>query len=114
MGISNDKQWEDYLFQQLIDAKFPEPVREYRFLKEKKRRFRFDFAWPEHKIATEMQGGVFNRGGHVRPIGYTNDREKMNLAVIDGWAVFEVTSAQVNNGQALGWLTEYFTKRGII
>lgn len=109
---SKNKEWEDYLHRQILDAKFPEPVREYKFLKT--RRFRFDFAWPEHKIATEMHGGVWNGGGHVRPIGFMNDREKMNLAVIDGWAVFEVTSQHVNSGQAMEWLTTYFKQRGLI
>lgn len=107
----SQKHWEDYLEQELLNGGFPTFVREYRFLKP--RRFRFDFAWPEHKIAAEMHGGVWSGGGHVTGAGYSRDREKMNLAIIDGWSVFEVTSGHVSNGQAIEWLDTYFKKRGL-
>lgn len=32
------------------------PVSEYKF--HESRRWRFDYAWPDHKIALEVEGGV--------------------------------------------------------
>ena len=63
----------------------PDSVTEFKFAK--RRRFRFDYAWPDHKVALEVDGGVWTRGRHVRPVGYINDQEKMNLARELGWVV---------------------------
>lgn len=41
----------------------PEP--EHRF--HESRRWRFDYAWPEHRVALEVEGGVWTRGRHTRP-----------------------------------------------
>ena len=38
------------------------PEREFRFCE---RRWRFDFAWPSHKVAVEIDGGIFIHGRHV-------------------------------------------------
>ena len=51
------------------------------------RRWRFDFAWPEYKLAVEIHGGIFIRGGHNRPIQQTKDWEKQREAVRLGWRV---------------------------
>lgn len=58
---------------------------EYRF--HPARRWRFDYAIPEHKIAIEIEGGSFVRGRHTRGVGYLNDMEKYNEATIMGWRV---------------------------
>ena len=103
----------------------PEPEREYRFCSD--RRFQFDFAWPEQRIAVEMEGGtwgkpvychacgarvmaytkagkqypVFSAGGrHVRGKGYENDCIKYNLATINGWKVFRVTARMLERDPA--------------
>lgn len=67
--------------------------REYRFAPP--RRWRFDFALPEEKIAIEINGGVWSYGRHVRGRGYLNDREKINTAQTMGWRVFELGTGQV-------------------
>lgn len=59
------------------------------------RRWRFDFAWPEVKVALEIEGGVFIGGGHVRGRAYTNNCEKYNEALFDGWRVFRLTPDQI-------------------
>jgi len=56
---------------------------EYRF--HPVRRWRFDYAIPEHKIAIEIEGGAFVSGRHTRGVGYLNDMEKYNEATILGW-----------------------------
>lgn len=61
----------------------PRPVAEFRF--HPVRRWRFDWAWPEHKVAVEIDGGQWKAGG-----GRHNtdaDREKLNTAAAMGWRV---------------------------
>jgi len=62
-----------------VDAK------EYKF--HPVRRWRFDFAWPDKKVAIEVEGGVYMRGRHVRPKGFIGDCEKYNMALLMGWKV---------------------------
>ena len=71
----------------------PAPEREYRF--DPKRRWRFDFAWPSLKLAVEIEGGVWIRGRHVRPVGYLADLEKYNRAVVLGWRVLRYAPHQI-------------------
>ena len=77
----------------------PEPQREWRVVPE--RRWRFDFAWPVHRVALEIEGGVFTRGRHVRGAGFLADMEKYNAAALAGWKVLRVTPQQVKDGTAL-------------
>lgn len=51
------------------------------------RKFRFDAANPEKKIAIEIEGGLWNYGRHNRPLGMEADMKKYNAAVLDGWKV---------------------------
>ena len=53
------------------DGPKPEPELEYRF--HPFRKWRFDFAWPEQKVAVEMEGGVFIGGAHTRGGHYQSD-----------------------------------------
>lgn len=71
----------------------PEPEHEHRFHPE--RRWRFDFAWPESKVAVECEGGTWIRGRHSRGQGYRNDCEKYNAATSLGWRVFRCTSGML-------------------
>lgn len=63
-----------------------ECVKEFRFHPE--RRWRFDYAIPSHKIAVEVEGGVWTGGRHTSPKGFLNDMEKYNAAALLGWRVF--------------------------
>lgn len=72
----------------------PVPVTEYRFCPT--RRWRFDLAYPDRKIAIEAEGGAFTRGRHTRGIGMTLDCEKYNAAVVRGWRVLRYTAANIN------------------
>ncbi|MBC9913145.1 hypothetical protein ICL55_22085 [Chitinophaga varians] len=58
------------------------------------RRFRFDFAIPDHKIGIEYEGLMSEKSGHTTLAGYTKDTEKYNLATAEGWRVIRFT---VNN-----------------
>jgi very-short-patch-repair endonuclease len=68
------------------------------------RKWRFDFAWPDRKVACEVNGGVFIRGRHNTGVGSTKDAEKLSHAAMAGWRVLIVTPAQVKSGDALEWI----------
>ena len=55
------------------------------------RKWRFDYAFPEHKIALEVEGGVWTGGRHTSSVGFLNDMEKDNTATPMGWRVFRPT-----------------------
>jgi len=75
------------------------PEREYFF--HLTRRFRFDFAWPDQKIAVEIEGLTRDGGRHQRRAGYTGDCMKYNLAVMMGWQVLRYTPEMVKAGTAI-------------
>jgi very-short-patch-repair endonuclease len=56
------------------------------------RKWRFDFAIPELKIAIECEGGVYTKGRHVTGQGYSNDCTKYNAANELGWHVYRYTT----------------------
>jgi hypothetical protein len=88
----------------------PEPVRELVFAPP--RRWRFDLAWPEHKLALEIQGGVWVQGRHARGAGITADAEKLSRAAVLGWRVLVVTGEHVKGGQAWTWIREALGMEG--
>jgi len=67
----------------------PRPEREWKF--EVKRRWRFDYAWPERMVALEVEGGVWTGGRHTRGAGFLKDVEKYNRAAVLGWRLLRVT-----------------------
>jgi very-short-patch-repair endonuclease len=74
--------------------------REYRFHPE--RRWRFDFAIPEHKVAIEVEGGAFVNGRHTRGAAFVKDCDKYNAAMLLGWRVFRFVPKQhVQTGLAI-------------
>jgi very-short-patch-repair endonuclease len=73
--------------------------REFRFAPP--RRWRFDFAWPEQKIALEIEGGTWVGGRHNRGAGYAKDLEKYNTATVLGWRLLRVTPEMVSDGTVL-------------
>lgn len=92
-----------------IDGILPTPARELTF--HPKRKWRFDFAWKDHKIALEVEGGAWSRGRHTRGSGYIGDIEKYNEAQLLGWDVYRATPEQVQNGEAVKIIERAFTAR---
>lgn len=90
-------------------AHLPEPVPEYIF--HEQRKWRFDFAWPDHRLSIEVEGGAFMKGGsrHTRGAGFRKDVEKYAEAVILGWRVLRVLPEHIENGQALTWAERALT-----
>lgn len=77
-------------------AGLPEPHREYKFAKPD-RAWRMDFAWPDRRIALEVEGGVWTGGRHTRGKGFLGDIEKYNSAALRGWLVFRCTPSTLDN-----------------
>lgn len=77
-----------------ITRNLPPPTLEYRF--HPVRRWRLDMVWLPEKVAVECHGNVW-AGRHTRGVGFSNDREKSNVAQLFGFLVLEFTSGQVDN-----------------
>ena len=95
---------------QLDQSDLPTPEQEYTFTDA--RRWRFDFAWPEYKVACEVEGGIWARGRHVRGDGFRKDCIKYNYAATLGWLVVRVTADMVNDNTALDWCRLALRRRG--
>ena len=65
------------------------------------RRWRFDFAWTDCKLAAEIDGGTWSGGRHVTGKGHQQDAEKANAAIELGWHVLRFDSGAVKSGRAL-------------
>ena len=87
-------------------AGLPSPVPEHRF--DPDRRWRFDWAWPEQKIALEQEGGIWIQGRHSRGAGMVKDMEKYNRAAVLGWRVLKATPQQVVSGEIIETLQAVF------
>jgi very-short-patch-repair endonuclease len=97
---------EEALAFQLRAVGLPLPEREYRF--DPVRRWRFDFAWPGHMLAVEIDGVTRGRGvgAHQRCDGLERDYEKGNSAQLAGWTVLHFTPRQVRAGVAIAVIKE--------
>lgn len=94
---------------QLAAAAIPAPVAEHRF--HPRRRWRFDFAWPDRLVAVEVEGGTFSGGRHSRGRGFAADAEKYSEAAIAGWLVIRVTTDMVLDGRALALVERALASR---
>lgn len=61
------------------------PVAEHRF--DEARKWRFDFAFPDKRVALEVQGGLFTGGRHSRGPALLKEHEKLNAAACAGWRI---------------------------
>lgn len=96
----------DKVLTQLVG--FPDPATELLF--HPKRKWRFDYAWEEQKLALEVHGGIHSGGRHTRGRGFVEDRAKMNEATLLGWTVLEVTPEHIKSGQLRAWLLAAFNQ----
>lgn len=73
----------------------PPAVWELAFDTENGREWRFDWAWPEYKVALEIQGGTFVNGRHSRGPALRKEYEKLNAALVQGWVVVHTLAGEV-------------------
>lgn len=59
------------------------------------RRWRFDWAWPERRVALEVEGGVWTEGRHTRGAGFLGDMAKYNEAALLGWRILRCTPSEM-------------------
>lgn len=104
--------------------RLPPFEREHVFAKELGRRWRFDFAWPEHHVAAEIEGLVmrpmFDKSGnrqvvtmgrHASPAGIVEDMRKYNSAIVLGWSVLRFDQKLIASGEALDTLVRVFAMK---
>lgn len=91
------------LMLQLSSNGIPNPKREFKF--HDIRKWRFDLAWPDKKVAIEIDGGAFAFGGgkHMQP----RDLEKLNTAAAMGWKVYRFSPEMIRKSMAIKFLLEY-------
>jgi len=82
-------------FDMLAQPDTPRPEREYAFADG--RRWRFDFAWPEQRVAVEIEGGLYGTSRHATLTGYSADCEKYNAAAALGWTVLRYTAPMLDD-----------------
>jgi len=98
---------EENLFNQILLYGIPVPEREYRFCE---RRWKFDFAWPNSKIAIEVEGAIFVDGRHSRGLGMIKDMDKYNRAALLNWKVFRFSGNHVKDGSAIVFIDGLFNQ----
>lgn len=99
-----DSKPEALLAWQIRVSNLPTPERNYKAIKGRK--LEFDFSWPAYKLAIEVQGGVWKKGGHSSGVGINRDCEKSCLAQLAGWRLLPVTPEMIRSGKVVLWITE--------
>lgn len=82
--------------------RLPVPTREHRF--DPTRRWRLDFAWPDRRLACEVDGEV-----HRIKERFHADIEKHAALVLAGWTLLRVDGRAIREGIAVKWLTSLLT-----
>jgi very-short-patch-repair endonuclease len=88
-----------YHWRVIVGDEFPYQS-EYNF--DAPRKHRFDFAWPERKIAVEVDGNAWHVKGGGRH-GTDKDREKINIAAQMGWRIFHFSPTMLD-GDPYRWI----------
>lgn len=99
-----DSPLEATLWLMIQSEGLPLPERHHRF--HATRKWEFDFAWPEYKLAVEVEGGEWVGGRHFRPKGFREDSEKYNEAWFLGWKVLRFPGSHVKDGYAIETITK--------
>lgn len=93
------------LFTKLIESQFNvKCVKEYKFYETRK--WRFDYAIIEHKIAIEVEGGIYTNGRHTRGSGFLKDIEKYNTATCEGWRLIRTTPSKLMSVETLDYISK--------
>lgn len=82
-----------------VGAGLPAPVAEFRF--HDSRKWRFDWAWPDARVALEIDGGAYTGGRHTRGAGFEADIDKMSEAAALGWRIVRTLPKHLGSGVTL-------------
>ena len=102
--IKKESEIERRFAQQIRAANLPEPERNWYHIPD--RMFTLDFAWPDRKIAVEIQGHA-----HRIRSKFAADIEKRALALLSGWVVMELSGAEVRSGRGIEWFVQLWKHR---
>lgn len=72
------------------------------------RKWRFDRAAPDLKLAIEIEGATFAQGRHTRGVGYSGDCEKYNAAALAGWTVLRLPEKLIEPSYIKGLYNEFY------
>jgi hypothetical protein len=104
-----------------VRYKLPVPCREHAFALDMNRRWRFDFAWPEVKLAVELHGLVvvraasgaqIVRGCHGTVPGMIRDMDKRNAAILLGWNVLTFCQNHFSGDAAIAMTQRALVAKG--
>jgi very-short-patch-repair endonuclease len=82
----------DYYWR-MFGGDLPRPKPEVNFDACIGRKHRFDWAWPEYRVAVEVDGGQYSKFGGRH--SSDADREKLNIAASLRWLVFRFSPQQL-------------------
>jgi very-short-patch-repair endonuclease len=107
--LSRSKQVAELFARQCEQRALPAFEREFVFANSIGRRWRFDFAWPQYRLALEIEGLVVMRiggqlickGRHASIGGFKDDCEKYAWATVLGWRVMRFETSQVKDKTAI-------------
>jgi len=127
--VSDREKYSKEFLSQIKNAGLTTPIEEHRF--HPTRMWRFDFAYVEHKIAIEIDGGGWGRpvvchhcrqtvlrfsngrpypvregGRHHTAKGAESDNEKFNEAMRFGWRVLRFNPCHIKSGYAIELVKE--------
>lgn len=91
---SSDKADEFLHYWRVIAGDMPTPENEYPFSAVIGRKHRFDFAFPEYRVAVEIEGNAWNVKGGGKHI-QERDLEKYNIAAMLGWRVIRFSPSML-------------------
>lgn len=98
-------KWEERFWKQCTERapELPLPDRGFAFFKPA-RGWKFDFAWPDLRVAVEVEGNTWKGvGRHTSGTGFEDDCVKYAMAAMRGWLVLRVTATLVRKGLAVEW-----------
>lgn len=59
------------------------------------RKFKFDYVHHDSKVAIELNGQIWQKAGHSSGTGLLRDYEKLNLAQMQGYCVFQLAGKMI-------------------
>lgn len=95
---------EETLAWQMRIAKLPIFEIQYKF--HPTRKWAADFAFLDHRLLVEVEGGTWSNGRHNRGAGFLADCVKYNSAAALGWRIVRLDSKLVEDGRGLTMVEE--------
>lgn len=109
LKAAQEQEANDAMAWHLTQLNAPAFQREYFFAKPE-RQWPADFAWPEHRLIVEIDGGLWINGGHSRGRGRLRDMERDNWCVMHEWKVLRFSAEDARNGNAALIVVDYLRK----